>query len=591
MKLTISKSKNSCTLYVQKSFRDKSGKSTTKTVERLGSPEEICAKYGCEDAYAWAREYVGELTRQERLERRKVSVQFSPSQPLARDMRHLYNGGYLFLQQWYNRLGLPKICSEISARHKFKYDLNEILSRLVYTRVLYPGSKLSTFEESRRFIEQPKFSLEQIYRALSVIAKESDFVQSEVFKNSCKAVDRKTGVIYYDCTNYFFETERADDLGGLRQYGYSKEHRPNPIVQLGMFMDATGLPLAFCVNPGNTSEQVTMRPLEETLEQKFDLSEFVVCTDGGLASTENREYNSRGGRAFITVQSLKDNKIVAHLREWALEKDGWSISGEEGMFSIDSERSMIRRPDGRRYKTLYKERWINEKGFEQRLIVTFSYDYRAYQQALREQQILRAKKLILSGRAKNEKRKQNDARRFIKHEHWSDDGVLSAHETVDINQEAIGQEARFDGFYAICTNLEDDVQDILRVNSWRWEIEDMFRITKTEFDARPIFLRRDDRIVAHFITCFLALLLFKIIKQSMGTTETKKGNCVSVVTTEQLRQTLVDFNFLYLRGEGYIPAYTPDQFTDRLHQLAGFETDRQFVPTATMRQIIKKTKC
>lgn len=171
-----------------------------------------------------------------------------------------------FLQKVYYELGLDRICRTVCKSHKNEYNLNEILSRLLYTRVLYPGSKLSSLEDSKRFIEQSGTELHQIYRALSLLAKESDAIQAAVYKNSLKLGRRNTQVLYYDCTNYFFESEEE---GGLKQYGCSKENRPNPIVQMGMFMDMEGIPLAFCINPGNTNEQVTLKPLEQKLNDSF----------------------------------------------------------------------------------------------------------------------------------------------------------------------------------------------------------------------------------------------------------------------------------------------------------------------------------
>ncbi|MEG2707440.1 MAG: IS1634 family transposase, partial [Erysipelotrichaceae bacterium] len=505
MKLNFSRSKNSCTLYVQKSYRDKDGRSTTKTIECLGSLDDIKAKHGCADPLEWAQAYVRELTLQEKLGKRKVKVEYAPSKLLEKEGRRSFNGGYLFIQHLYNQLGLPNICEEISSRHKFEYDLNEILSRLIYTRILYPGSKASSFQDSGRFIEQPKFKLENIYRSLSVLSSEADYIQAQLFKNSKEVINRKTGVIFYDCTNYFFEIEQADKNSGLRQYGYSKEHRPNPIVQMGMFMDASGLPLAFCINPGNKSEQQTLIPLEETLNQKFGLSEFVVCTDGGLSSIENRKYNSKGNRGFITVQSLKDNKIASHIQAWALSKDGWKVKGDNQEYTIDTPESHLKDSDGNEI-TLYKERWINEKGLEQRIIVTFSYKYRTYGRTIRAEQIQRANNTINNGTALNKKKSPNDAQRFVKIGCWSDDGTEATKKTASLDQEIIDKEERFDGFYAICTNLEDNATEIIKVNSWRWEIEDFFRILKTEFEARPVYLRREDRIIAHFITCFISLL-------------------------------------------------------------------------------------
>ncbi|MEG1485633.1 MAG: hypothetical protein RSC28_09775, partial [Bacteroidales bacterium] len=295
-----------------------------------------------------------------------VVVNLSPTLLLNKDTQNSYNGGFLFLQKIYYDLGLHTICKSISEKHNFKYDLNSILSRLLYSRIMYPASKLATCDISKKYIEQPNFDLHQIYRALSVLAEESDNIQASVYRNSQKNIERRTGVVYYDCTNYFFETEEAE---GLKQYGVSKEHRPSPIVQMGLFMDADGIPLAFDINPGNTNEQTTLRPLQKKLNDNFDLSKMIVCTDAGLSSLENRKYNNVGARSYITTQSVK--MLKGHIKDWALSSGGWSVLGNDKTFNIDELDENIDYSN----TTFYKERWINENGLEQRIIVTFSLKY------------------------------------------------------------------------------------------------------------------------------------------------------------------------------------------------------------------------
>ena len=319
MKLTVSRSQNSETYYIQKSYRTDSGKSSTKTVERLGSMEELKARFGEEDPVGAARAYMKELSAAEKKSREEIVVKFKPSVLIRKEEQRCYNGGYLFLQKIYYELGLDYICKKIAKKHKMvKYDLNSILSMLVYTRILYPGSKRSSLEDARKFFEQPESTLEQVYRALSLLATEFNDIQADVYKRSLKLGKRNTGVVYYDLTNYFFEWEEE---GGLVQYGHSKEGRPLPIVQMGLFMDHDGFPLAMCIEPGNTAETSTLKPMEQILKDKFGLSKLVVCTDGGLSSYENRKNDSVGDRSFITVQSLK--KLKQHLQDWALDSDGW----------------------------------------------------------------------------------------------------------------------------------------------------------------------------------------------------------------------------------------------------------------------------
>ena len=573
MKLTISKSKNATLYYVQKSYRTDSGKSSTKTVERLGSIEELKARFGSEDPIGAAKEYVKELSKSDKELRREVVVRFSQDMLLKKGEQNSYNGGYLFLQKVYYELGIDKICKKIEKSHKFEYNLNEILSKLLYTRVMYPSSKQSSLEESKRFIEQPEIELHQIYRALSVLAQESDYIQSAVYKNSLKLGERKDKIIYYDCTNYFFESEEEK---GLRQYGYSKEHRPSPIVQMGLFMDMESIPLAFNINSGNTNEHVTLKPLEDKLVNNFGVSKMVVCTDAGLSSLENRKNNSIPDRSFITVQSLK--KCKKHIQDWALNEEGWHLSGSEDTYNLNDVN-----PDECYNRTFYKDRWINENGLEQRIIVTFSFKYRSYLQHLRDRQVERANAMIESGRAARRKKSANDASRFIKQENCTQDGELAQITNYSLNKEMVEQEAKFDGFYAVCTDLEDHATDILKVNSRRWIIEDAFRIMKTEFEARPVFLQRDDRIKAHFLTCFLALVLYKYLEKKIN-----KGR--DKFSVGDIIGTLTDMNFLSVAGEGYIPTYTRTDITNALNGTADFRTDTQIVAKQRMKKIISETK-
>ena len=586
MNLIASKSKNSATYYVQKSFRDENGKNTAKIVERLGTMNELILRFGEEDPLGAAKKYVAELTAKEKESRRKITVEYNPQVFIKKGEQRSYNGGYLFLQKVYYELGLDRICAKIERKHKNEFDLNSILSMLLYTRILYPGSKLSSLEDAKRFLEPPKADIHQVYRALSLLAKESDTIQADVYKRSLKLGKRNTAAIYYDCTNYYFESEEE---GGLRQYGHSKESRPNPIVQMGLFTDMDGIPLAFCVNPGNTAETTTLKPLEDKLRDNFGISKVIVCTDGALSSYENRKNDHVGERAFITVQSLK--KLEGHLQEWSLDTKGWRIVeyGKDGSTGLSSDEYDLSTLDSSQYRDVLfcRDRWIKvgKKGeeLEQRMIVTFSFKYRDYLRYTRDKQIARAESIIKKGYAGKYAKSQNDPKRFITSESCTSDGEVAEHVSYALNQEMIEQEERFDGFYAICTDLEDAPGDIIRVNGGRWIIEDCFRITKTDFEARPVYLRRDDRIEAHFLTCFLALLIYKYLAKKVN----RGGKHFS---PSEIISTLQDMNFLCVAGEGYIPTYTRTDLTNNLHGSAGFRTDTQIVPKQKMKSIITESK-
>ena len=568
MKVCISKSKNTTIYYLSKSVRI-GNRTTTKTVEKICTYDEIKEKCGDMEPLEWAKKYAAKRSAEEKAAKQDVIMKCSSSMLIDKNVRRSCNVGYLFLLDIYYSLGIDKICAEISEKYKFEYDLNEILSLLVCSRIIAPGSKRSSLEEANGFVEQPKCSLHQIYRALEVIAKENDFFQSQLYKNSQSITERRKDVLYYDCTNYYFEIEDEDDF---RKYGVSKEHRPNPIVQMGLFIDSDGIPLSFSVFDGNFSEQPSMTPLEKKILQDFDTSDFVVCTDSGLSSIANRRFNSIQGRGFVTAQSIK--KLKGFLQDFCLGDDGWYLPGSDRRYKLselDEEKDCDR--------VFYKDRWINENDLEQHLIVTYSIKYRNYQRAVRGRQIVRAEKLAENPSSLSRK-KENDPKRFVMQEHCTTDGEAAEKTITSLDQNRIDNEMKYDGFYAVCTNLEDDVSDIIRINQKRWEIEECFRIMKTEFKARPVYLSRRDRITAHFTTCFTALVIYRMLEKKLE----------NRFTCEEIIGTLRDMNMMIAPGEGYIPTYTRTDLTDALHGAFGFRTDYQITSQKNMRKILNQTR-
>lgn len=575
MRLGWSKSKYATSYYVQKTVYV-NGKNKSIILKKFGSDKYICETYGVTDAKAWAQQQVELMRQEESQNMAPISISFLPDKELPTEQQRCFNGGYLFLQDIYYQLGLDRISKAISKKHGFQYNLNSILSRLIYTRILYPSSKLGTFEDSHKLIEQPDFELHQIYRALSVLAEESDYIQASLFKNSIKLAKRKTGIIYYDCTNFYFEIEQAEDD---KQYGLSKENRPLPIVEMGLFMDGEGIPLAFCINPGNRNEQISMVPLEKKLLQNFDLSRFVVCTDAGLSSTENRRFNdydkADGSRAFVTTQSVK--KLKKHLKNWILETTGWKLSGDTKNRTYDisdlDEKEDIE-------KIFYKSRWIKEDGLEQHLIVTYSLKYRNYLRTIRNQQLERALKAVKKGAPGVESKRKNDPKRFIRADHATEHGEVADKTAYYIDYELVKEEETFDGLYAVCTNLEDDAQEIVKINKRRWEIEECFRIMKSDFEARPVYLQDKERIKAHFMTCFIALIVYRYLEKKLD----EKYTC------NQIIDCLKEMNFLKFEGKGYIPTYTKTELTDALHNAFGFHTSKEIIPVKKMKNICAQTK-
>lgn len=577
MRVTQNKTSKGTSFYI---IRSVSGGST-EIVEKLGTEQQILEKYKCTDALAWARQRAKELTEKEKESQIKVMVPLQPHALISKETAASFNVGYLFLQQIYYELGLDKVCSTISRRHSFGYDLNEILSRLVYGRILAPSSKLATAKFSRTLFEQPSFRYEQVERALSVLAEESDFIQEQLYKNSAAVIPRKTSVLYYDCTNFYFEIEEEI---GIRKYGHSKENRPNPIVQMGLFMDYSGLPLAFSIQDGNTNEQTTLIPLEKKILSDFEVSQFVVCTDAGLSSAANRKFNNFANRGFVTTQSLKTMK--KELQDQALSPEGWKLPGDTTTYNISKLDETPESYEANYQKVFYKELFLEgydkerDISFNQTLYVTYSLKYRDYLRGLRNAQVERAQRLIDQGSTKVEHKNQQDTRRFITRTASTASGEKASKVTYSLNQEIIDKEERFDGFYAVCTNLEADVEDIIRVNKSRWEIEESFRIMKTEFRARPVYLQRDDRIKAHFLVCFISLLTYRILERKLG----------SAFTCSQIVDCLRKMNVTKVGDMGYIPAYERTDLTDTLHETAGFRTDYEILRKRYMQGVVKRSK-
>ena len=575
MRLKITKTGTATNYYIIKDIKTKEGKRSTMIYERLGTEQEIIKRTNGENPFEWIKKYIDELNKNEKENLNDLLIKKSPSKLIPKNEKCLFNGGYLFLQKIYYSLKLNKICDEISEKYNFKYDLNNILSNLLYGRIIFPSSKLATYSLSQKFIEQPNFELQHIYRALEVISKENDFIQSELYKNSLKYSKRNTGILYYDCTNYFFETEYEE---GLKQYGPSKEHRPNPIVQMGLFMDGDGIPLAFNISSGNTNEQTTLTPTEQKILDDFKLSKFVVCTDAGLASNANRKFNDKNDRAFITTQSIK--KLKKHLKEWALTQTGWRLSGTTKEYDISelekTEDSINKYKD----KVFYKERWINENGLEQRLIVTYSLKYKNYQRNIRNAQIERAKEAIDKNDIKLDKVNQNDYKRFVSKTTLTKDGEIADKKILSLNTKQIREEEQYDGFYGVCTNLEDEAEEIIKVNQRRWEIEESFRIMKSEFKARPVYLSRDDRIIAHFTTCFLSLVIHRYLEKIL---EEK-------YTASEIINCLRELNLKKETDNNYEPVYTRTDLTDLLHEKFGFRTDYEIIKNSKIKKILAETK-
>ena len=575
MNIKITKSKNSehySIIYNTKI----NGKRTSKIYENIGNFEKLKLRAGEQEPIEWLKNYVSELNKKQKEDTLPVVIQKHPNKIIDKNTQVSFNIGYLFLQDIYYKLGLNNICKDITSRYQFKFDLNDILSKLIYSRILFPASKLKTLELAKKLFEQPNFDYQHIERALPILCSENDFIQSELYKNSKIYAPRNNRILYYDCTNFFFEIECEDDF---RKYGKSKENRPNPIVQMGLFMDGDAIPLCCEITPGNTNEQTTLKPLEEKIIKDFGLAEVVVCTDTGLASKANRKFNNTNNRKFITTQSIR--QLKGFLKDEVLDlTKGWKLIGSNKTYNIEKLREDKTLIELYKNKTFYKERWIKEDGLEQRLIVTYSVKYQEYQKNIRNNQIDRAKKLIEKNPQKLGKPKQNDPKRFIEVISTTENGELTSETHYSINNNAIEEEAKYDGLYAVCTNLEDDVKDIIKVNHQRWEIEESFRIMKTEFNARPVFHSNEDAIKAHFLICFLSLTIYRYLEKKLD----------NKYTVGEIIDTLKDMNLKLDMPEVYSPNYIRTDLTDELHNKFNFRTDYEVIKEKKLKKICKQTK-
>ena len=572
MRITTSKSKNSESFYISKGFVNDKGVSTSVIVRKLGTLNDLLKEHGPsrDDVMAWAKEEARLETLKYKQERESKAVQitFHADRQLDYDRQNFFRGGYLFLQSVYYGLQLHKTCRKLKAKYKFEYDINAILSDLIYSRILEPASKRSSFKTASEFLEKPSYRLHDVYRALDVLGNECDLIQSEVYKNSRFSGKRNDKVLYYDCFNYYFETEQED---GNKKYGKSKEHRPNPIIQMGLFMDGDGIPLAFSLFPGSANEQTSLKPLEKKVLGEFGCQKFIYCSDAGLASEGIRCFNHLGERSFIVTQSIK--KLPAEEKAWALDRNGFRRVSDDRPVDI----TKIPEDDTGLY---YKDEPYTTKKLHQRLIVTYSPKYALYQKMIRDRQVERAQKMIDSGSTKKNRKNPNDPARFIGTIAATKDGeAADIHSYLDTDE--IKSEAQYDGLYAVCSDLpDDDVKDILKVNEGRWQIEECFRIMKTDFSARPVYLQDENRIKAHFLICFLSLVSYRLLEKKLG----------GKYTCEEILNTLKAMNFAEIQEQGFIPLYKREKITDDLHDICGYRTDYQFITKSQMKTIQKKSK-
>lgn len=567
------------------------GKRTSTTYELLGDNEKLKEKFGENNTMEKVQEYIDSLNQQIKDGKEpKTIIELDPNRRIEKNVNRSFYVGHLFLRKIYYILGIDKICESIKESYKFEFDINKIVECLVFSRIIWPSSKLSTFEQSKKFIGDYNFNLQHVYRTLSYLSKEMDTIQKKLFDYSNKVIDRNYKVIYYDCTNFFFYTEEND----FQRYGISKQHMPLPLVQMGLFMDADGYPFAMNINPGNTSETQTMVPSEEKFLKDYNMAgkNIIVCTDAAMATDYIKNFNVKDGRGFVITQSIK--KLSNELKEFALDKTGWRILGN--LKDIYNLEEIEKNEDLKRmhYNTIfYKEIQCETKSVKQVLIVTFSFKYQNYQHNLKTHQLERARKLVEETNKKNKNSKNkkdfeqikisknpNDPKRFIKQIKTTDTGEIALNIEYLIDEAIYNEEEKYNGLYGITTNLKDDTKTIMKVMKDRWEIEESFRIMKDELDSGTVYLSREDRIKGHFITCFLSLFIYRYLEHQLN----------DEYTVHEIISTLQEMKMLEHKGKGYVPEYARTDLTDALHQFLGINTDNEIVNYKKIKNFLNSKK-
>lgn len=610
MKLYYDKRLKDPTYYIQQGFRN-GKKTTTKNIKRLGKHSELLLI--TDNPLEYAKNEVKKMNEEYRSGRSEfiVTMDFNeriPSTDSPCSNSTSLNIGYLYLKDIYAKLNLSDFFKSVSSDRKITYDCNKICQFLTYARILDPASKYGTYDKLDTYYEKPQVEYQHMIRFLDILDRNSDKYLKHLFDNSENIVKRDTSVMYYDCTNYFFETEKPDEeiidevtgeiILGLRQFGISKENKTSPIVEMGLIMDSRGIPISMCIHPGNTNEQLTAVPLEKKVIKMTGNKKFIYCTDAGLGSYNIRKFNDMGGRAYIVTQSVK--KLGQEIKDIVFNDSNYRLLSNDDAITLKEMRTFDKKDANNlslyndfAYKAipantamdtgLYEEKVykngrtkkVKAKGtLHQYIIVTFSRKMMEYQRTIRERQLERAKKLLRLKDPEKIKKGPNDIRRFLKN--TSSD---TANYVLDMDK--IHEEEKYDGFYAVATNLDDSAKDILAVAQNRYKIEDCFRIMKTNFDARPVFLRKPERIRAHFLICYTALLIYRLM-------ECKLDDNLTHVTTSNLIKTLRNMNVVNMDDMYYKSIYSGSQALDALERCFELQLNRKYYRPSDLNKIVKK---
>ena len=600
LRKTVSKNVNYYSI-IEDYYRN--GKRTTKTLATLGNDTKVSklAREEGIDVDTWLNNYLTDYRKRNRLilDGEKVIIEKYSNKIIPKDKISKFNVGYLFLKDIYYSLKLNQIIKSVTNKYKFEFDLNEILCNLVLSRIIFPSSKLKTYELTKDFIETPKYNLEHLYRGLTYLNSNLDYIQRQLYNNSKSVINRNTKIMYFDCTNYYFDINEETEL---QKYGHGKDGKAKPLVGMGLFMDGNGLPIAMNIFPGNESETKHLIPLQEKMVNEFDLAnkKTIICTDAAMCTDEIKQFNIKDGRAFVITQSIKRLKQI--YKDEIFKDDNWRIVGDLTHIYKLSDILNNQEKIEKHYETVfYKIVQTETAHVVQDLIVTFQIKYRDYLRNVRNGQIERAKKKVSSSN-KGEKIKlsnnPNDYRRLIKEDvkviknnksnNINDSNSLNESNkkkekysySYSIDEDVIKEEEKYDGYYGITTNLTGDIQEMLNISKNRWEIEESFRILKTDFDSGTVYLSREDRIKAHFLTCFISLLIYRILENKLD----------YKYTNTQIIEKLKDMEVYEEKGSGYSPAYVRTNLTDDLHEIFGFRTDYEIISYKDFKKIFDKVK-
>ncbi len=616
MKLYYDKRAKDPIYYAQQGFRN-GKKTTTRNVTKIGKHSELLKITGSPLAYA--KEQI-QLYNDE-LKNNKVSMEvvidFDEKIKSSNDLvssSNRVNIGYFILQQVYHDLKIGSFFKNATSDSKITFDPDQVNRFLTYARVLEPDSKLGTYDHLHRYYEQPVFEYVHVLRTMDILEQNYDEYICHLFGQSNTIVPRDTSVCYFDCSNYYFEIECDDEdyidevtgeiLKGFRKYGPSKEHKHNPVVEMGLFMDSRGMPISMCINSGSDNEQTCAIPLEKKMARMLDGKKFIYCADAGLGSLNIRKFNSMGGRSFIVTQSIKMlsdtlKKAVFNDYDYRLLSNDNPVT-IEGMKNFDKNDSRnLGLYNDSAYKIveadkavdlgLYDEillkngktKKVKSKAYvKQKLVITFSRKVMEYQRYIRNRQIERAKKILAGSGPECIKKGPHDVTRFIKRTSVAKSGDKVT-DTYHIDRGVIEEEEKYDGYYAVATNLDDDAKTIIEISSKRHKIEDCFRVMKTNFSARPVHHHNRERIIAHFMICYTALLIYRLL-------EAKLDDYGTHFTTENIIETLKNMEVVNVQDMYYQSTYSGSQVCTALNAVFDLALDKKYYQPKELNKKIKK---